>query len=324
MSNGLKYRADSTRYALSRLHQELEALLRAEPTSELLLEHALQSLGERCTAVARALDSFEDQRVRTAFDAIQPAISAAVGPGGLAGTTGWRPEQFVAEYRLRLVPRIRFLSDILANFAIYTSYPNAPLFPGTDHIQMFNNNVRAATLKSTPQQEKKLTQRNPQSVFIVHGRNLNSVRELKKFLHFLGLQVKSFEEAAAEAGPNAVVREVVKNAVTNSGAVLVLFTPDEKAKLVESLGTEVERLQARPNVLYEAGLAMGLNASTIFVSVGNVDVPSDLHGTHFVRLSNDNNIRHSLYLKLKAAGCQVPEPKADLYEIRVSGDFSVT
>ena len=78
--------------------------------------------------------------------------------------------------------------------------------------------------------------------------------------------------------------------------------------------------KARPNVLFEAGMAIGRDAErTVMVEVGEVRPFSDIAGRHAVRLNNDTKSRQALAQRLKTAGCEV-----DLTEIdwQTTGDFS--
>jgi predicted nucleotide-binding protein len=64
--------------------------------------------------------------------------------------------------------------------------------------------------------------------------------------------------------------------------------------------------QARPNVLFEAGMAFGKNAnSTVLVELGSVRPFSDVAGRQGVHLDNSRERRHELATKLANAGCDV-------------------
>ena len=64
--------------------------------------------------------------------------------------------------------------------------------------------------------------------------------------------------------------------------------------------------QARPNVLFEAGMAMGrCEVRTILVQVGKLRPFSDVGGRHVVRLTNSSVQRQELAMRLKNAGCTV-------------------
>ena len=59
--------------------------------------------------------------------------------------------------------------------------------------------------------------------------------------------------------------------------------------------------QSRPNVIFEAGLALGAHSEkTILVQVGEVREISDIAGKHLVSLSNDPEDRKELAHRLKS------------------------
>jgi hypothetical protein len=90
--------------------------------------------------------------------------------------------------------------------------------------------------------------------------------------------------------------------------VLVVFSPDEEARLKSkfcSLRDKRKGLgtldgQARPNVIFEAGLALGAHSNkTLLVQVGEVRDISDIAGKHLVHLSNTPASRKELAQRLK-------------------------
>ncbi len=109
-------------------------------------------------------------------------------------------------------------------------------------------------------------------------------------------------------------------------AVLVLFTPDDEVRLKEAFRDssdpdyEAELTeQARPNVLFEAGMAMGRNADqTVLVELGELRPFSDVAGRHVVRLDNSVGQRQDLAQRLRTAGCSVNLDGTDWHAI---GDF---
>src|SRR5262249_38094958 len=93
---------------------------------------------------------------------------------------------------------------------------------------------------------------------------------------------------------------------------VVLFSPDELAQLKEQFWSSDDKHgdgnlagQARPNVLFEAGLALGAHPEkTVIVQVGKVRPFSDIAGKHLVRLSEERG-RNDLANRLKRLGCPV-------------------
>ena len=98
-------------------------------------------------------------------------------------------------------------------------------------------------------------------VFVVHGRNDKARDALFAFLRSIKLDPLEWAEAVRFTGkPMPYVGEVLDAAFTRAHAVVVLFTPDDEARLKKEFRTdndpphEIEPTgQARPNVLFEAG-----------------------------------------------------------------------
>lgn len=105
------------------------------------------------------------------------------------------------------------------------------------------------------------------SVMVVHGRDSSARRAMFDFLRALELRPLEWSNLVAQTGSAApYVGEILDAAFEWAAAVVVLFTPDEEAKLrdpfLETGDPDYERTltpQARPNVLFEAGMALGLH-----------------------------------------------------------------
>ena len=151
-------------------------------------------------------------------------------------------------------------------------------------------------------------------VFVVHGRNLAARDALFDFLRAVDLHPLEWSEALQATGkPNPYVGEILDVAFSRSHAVVVLFTPDDEARLRKSLRVANEpphetqlTHQARPNVLFEAGMAMARSQDrTILIELGNLRPFSDIGGRHTVRLDNSSQRRQELAQRLETAGCPV-------------------
>ena len=113
--------------------------------------------------------------------------------------------------------------------------------------------------------------------------------------------------------PTPYIGEILDAAFSCAHAVVVLFTPDDIARLQEQFRSErdprheVEATgQARPNVLFEAGMAMGRDSNrTILVEMGKLRPFSDIAGRHIIRLDGSSKQRQQLAQRLRAAGCPV-------------------
>jgi predicted nucleotide-binding protein len=152
----------------------------------------------------------------------------------------------------------------------------------------------------------------PRSVFVIHGRNEAARSAVFDFLRSIGLRPIEWSQAIKMAGRGTpYTGEVLDVAFGQAQAMVVLMTPDEVAYLHPShaeLGDpETEaRFQPRPNVLYEAGMAMGRDQDrTVIVEFGQVRGFSDIHGRHVVRLDSSIKRRQDLAERLELAGCAV-------------------
>jgi predicted nucleotide-binding protein len=111
-------------------------------------------------------------------------------------------------------------------------------------------------------------------------------------------------------------------------AVVVMMTPDDEAKLKDEFikkddPRHEKRLtgQARPNVLFEAGMAFGTHPrQTVLVEFGKLRPISDLLGRHTVRMDGSTAKRQELMIKLQSAGCQVDFVGTDWQN---DGDFAL-
>lgn len=136
-------------------------------------------------------------------------------------------------------------------------------------------------------------------VFVVHGRNEMLRQSMFAFLRALGLSPIEWDQAVAMTGKGSpFIGEILHAAFERARAVVVLITPDEIAYLQTRYAShegdpETQPApQARPNVLFEAGMAMGRNEDrTILVEVGQVREFSDVAGRHAVRLTNPDRSR---------------------------------
>ena len=164
-------------------------------------------------------------------------------------------------------------------------------------------------------------------VFVVHGRNEAARDAMFQFLRAVGLDPLEWSEArqrTREGSP--YIGDILNVAFRDAHAVIVLLTPDDEARLREPLHSDNEPPhevvlmgQARPNVLFEAGMAMGRDPNhTILVELGRLRPFSDIAGRHVLRLDNSSERRHDLALRLESAGCPVRMTGTDWYSV---GDF---
>lgn len=167
----------------------------------------------------------------------------------------------------------------------------------------------------------------PKRVFVIHGRNDAARREMFTFLRAIGLHPTEWAEALHATGTaSPYIGDVLDTAFGMAQALVVLMTPDEVAYLLPAYKHSDDdpegeaKPQARPNVLFEAGMAMGRDPRrTVLVELGVVRPFSDVAGRHAVRLAATPEKRKDLAQRLKTAGCDVNLNGDDWMQ---TGDFS--
>lgn len=164
-------------------------------------------------------------------------------------------------------------------------------------------------------------------VFVIHGRDDKARKSLFDLLRALALKPLEWNQIIKRTGQGSpYVGDILETAFREAAAVVVLFTPDDLAKLKKKYWKSKDpsyekRLigQARPNVLFEAGMAFGKNPnSTILVQLGEIRPFSDVSGRHVVHLSNDPTSRQEFATKLANGGCNVDTTGTDWLTV---GDF---
>ncbi|HEV7752228.1 MAG TPA: nucleotide-binding protein [Baekduia sp.] len=154
----------------------------------------------------------------------------------------------------------------------------------------------------------------PRRVMVVYGRDNEARRAMFDYLRALGLEPGEWRMLVAETEKGSpYIGEVLERAFESAAAVVVLFTPDDEAKLRDDLlsdaDPEYERTltpQARPNVLFEAGMAFGIHPDrTVMVELGALRPFSDVFGRHVVRLDGSAAPLRDIASRLKVAGCTV-------------------
>ncbi len=150
------------------------------------------------------------------------------------------------------------------------------------------------------------------SVFVIHGRNKIARSSMFDFLRAIDLHPLEWSEARKRTGkPTPYVGDILDVAFSDAQAFVVIMTPDEFAYLREEFRDKTDRPeilqpspQSRPNVLFEAGMAMGRDTErTILVEIGEHRPFSDIGGRHVLRMNNSPARRKELASRLETAGC---------------------
>ena len=165
-------------------------------------------------------------------------------------------------------------------------------------------------------------------VWVVHGRNLKARDAMFIFLRSIGLEPMEWGEALALTGKGTpYTGEVLDLAFAEAQAVVVLITGDDLARLgtrfadANDPSAETDPSpQARPNVLFEAGMAFGKYPErTVLVHLGKTRPFSDVAGRNALYISNDIKQRQALADRLRISGAAVKtENRTDWH---AAGDF---
>jgi len=186
-------------------------------------------------------------------------------------------------------------------------------------ISIKHNGVKkvenALSKKDEVEPKDKKIKADPKKVFVVHGRNEKARRAMFDFLRSVDLKPIEWEEAVRLTGEGASFpQQVLDKAFETAQAIIILITGDDIAKMRDEFilpkDTKYERnlsIQARPNVIFEAGLAFGRDPKrTILVELEkeNTRPFSDIYGRLTVRLSNKVESRKKLIDRLSTVGCE--------------------
>jgi predicted nucleotide-binding protein len=212
-----------------------------------------------------------------------------------------------------------------------TPEQRAGMRPGSQPFEISSTPASPGPLrpKLGPQKPKsriKPTDKN--SVFVVHGRDASLRKALFDFLYSVGLKPLEWEKAILQPKDiNPHVDDVLDVAMGRVQAVVVLFSPDDDAMLNSRLHGKNELAserklqgQPRPNVLFEAGMALARHPDkTLILQVGTVRGFSDIAGRHVIRLTNAKEKRNDVINRLEKIGCQVDRRGTDWM---TTGDFT--
>lgn len=168
---------------------------------------------------------------------------------------------------------------------------------------------------------------NKRDVFVVYGRNEHARRAMFSFLRAIGLNPIDWSLAVNNSEQSSPYNgEVVETNMAQAQAIVALLTSDEVAYLRPVLCSDTDdpegrpKGQARPNVIFEIGMALGSrHDQTIIVEIGHTQPFTDIHGRNVIRMTNDTDSRNALVERLRNVGCSVDTSGPDWLN---AGDFS--
>lgn len=204
-------------------------------------------------------------------------------------------------------------------------YPIMGVRPTTQGVLEYQKMMEKITDES-----KSMSSIDPTRVFVVHGRNEELRKSMFDFLRSIGLKPIEWTQAIQMTGNTSpFIGDILDAAFQQAQAVVVLLNGDDEARLraeyhSDKIPDYEKNLtpQARPNVIFEAGLALGrFPKRTIIVEVGDLRPFSDIAGRHIIRMEDTVKKRQNLAQRLLIAGCSVDLSGTDWHD---SGSFSVT
>ena len=167
-------------------------------------------------------------------------------------------------------------------------------------------------------------------VFVVHGRNVKTKDAMFAFLRAIDLAPIEWEEAIHMTGGTApYMGNILDIAFSRAQAAIILITGDDIACLgeqfVETHDLAHERQltpQARPNVIFEMGMAFGKYPDrTLIVEFGHTRPFSDVTGRNTIHFTDNSQSRTKIADRLRNAGCLVrTDNRSDWLTV---GDFSL-
>jgi len=197
---------------------------------------------------------------------------------------------------------------------ITDQFITGPPGSGGDSASPERSEGQSVALRASTDMDHPPPQGDPNSIFVVTGRDTRTTAALAAVLRSLGLRIIEWEQAVAKTGlPNPYVGDVVQTGLRMAAAAIVILTPDDLVMLRPDLlgdedGVDERELrgQARPNVYYEAGIADAIGRErTVIVEIGSPKSFSDAAGRHVVRYDGSAGKRNALAERLRLAGLAV-------------------
>lgn len=142
-------------------------------------------------------------------------------------------------------------------------------------------------------------------VFIVHGKSVKPIQELKAMLREFGLKPIVLHEQPS--GSRTIIEKLEK--YSDVGYAFVVLTPDDVGKLANDKQNLKQR--ARQNVVLEFGYFMGMlgRDRVCCLYKGDVELPSDMQGIVYIPFKESvNECCDTIAKELKAAGYEIKIP----------------
>jgi len=168
---------------------------------------------------------------------------------------------------------------------------------------------------------EKMVATQPKDVFVIYGRNEALRISVFNLLRALKLNPLEWNAVLSNTGETApYIGDAIKASLNKVAAVIVVLSPDETVKLKDEFAISSRELeegaQPRPNVILEAGMALGMREDkTIILEFGKIRGISDILGRHIIKF--DTNFKVNLLKRLEIAGCLV-NPDSDYFNMAIN------
>ena len=142
---------------------------------------------------------------------------------------------------------------------------------------------------------------NQQSVFVVHGHDVEARESVARFVERLGLRAVILHEQANRG--RTIIEKFEEHAEVPYA--VVLLTPDDVG--ASQIDAAHLRPRARQNVLLELGFFIGKlgRRNVCALHKTGVEMPSDFHGVVYVEMDSQGAWRSKLAREMKAAGLTI-------------------
>ncbi len=246
---------------------------------------------------------------------------------------------YISEQRAERLKEITFwysqppiLADVSNQLQKYQDFLNELEQNIKDDPEYFFMAKQSATSqeKSTGNEYSDITI-DEKTVFVIHGRNLKIKRAMHQFLRAVGVKPIEWPKAKMSTHEGSpYIGKILETIFPKARAFIVLLTPDDEAKLkrefISSSDEDYEinlTPQARPNVIFEAGLAFGHAPKKVILVEfpGKLRPFSDTVGRHIIKFDGSVKKRQELLDMLHAIGISI-DFKGNT-DWQTEGDFSI-
>ncbi len=168
-----------------------------------------------------------------------------------------------------------------------------------------------------------MTNTDPKKIFVVHGRNHDARDAVVALLRAMSLEPIHWNQAVKLTGSaSPSTYDVVQAGLAHAQAVVIVLTGDDQAQLashyLQSGDLEFEKNlmpQARPNVIFEAGMAFAMDRErTLLLRFGDLRPWTDLDGINYITVEDDAKFRYTVRSRLEIAGCNVGQDDSDFLD----------